>query len=121
MNATKHTPGPWKILDTTRCNGYEIFRIGGNNAGGSWAESITSGDRDANARLIAAAPELLEALLAAIPELPTHDHPDGLADYECPALRKARAAIAKATGTTTLQERGSDSEPEDSGETEDRR
>lgn len=96
MNATKHTPGPWKIIDTTRCNGYEIFRIGvGNNVGGSWAESITSGDRDANARLIAAAPDLLESLRFVCSACRAHDEDATV------AFARALAAIAKATGSAT--------------------
>ena len=68
MNATeqtetKHTPGPWKVFYTT--TGQTILGIG--EADG--AEGITDAqfglwrdgaEREANARLIAAAPELFE-------------------------------------------------------------
>ena len=57
---------------------------------------------EANARLIAAAPDLLAALLdllsrADLDQSATHD---GLEN--CNALAKCRAAIAKATGDQTL-------------------
>lgn len=50
----------------------------------------------ANARLIAAAPELLEALKALVEDAQYQDHFCGAPDL-CPII-KARAAIAKATG-----------------------
>ena len=52
--------------------------------------SLVDEEAEANARLITAAPDLLEALrslLDALPSATTH-----------PAIRSARAAIAKATG-----------------------
>ena len=59
-NETKHTPGPWKAVGLTVCQvppgGREII-FGAHNT--------RSGDKDerqANAHLIAAAPELLDAL-----------------------------------------------------------
>lgn len=92
----KHTPGPWKWHD----NGYpqgirsdtgpgavEICRIGGvaDAPEDAW-------ECDANARLIAAAPDLLEALeaLADKAENVMGDHKAAIID--------ARAAIAKARG-----------------------
>lgn len=56
------------------------------------------GEQFANARLIAAAPELLEALQKMLPEL------RGLSiasDTAAEMLREAEAAIAKATGEQT--------------------
>lgn len=95
MTAAKHTPGPWHIDEDPR-------------PGMEWNRHINSApamtvcfmahsdgnapERDAaNARLIAAAPELLEALRAIIS--------DGMHCDVVPHLQdKARAAIAKATG-----------------------
>ena len=55
---------------------------------------VTETYREHNARLIAAAPELLEALQAMTTEFDSGDVNDG----EWVAIQKARAAIAKATG-----------------------
>ena len=65
------------------------------------AEAFINGDIEtmlANARLIAAAPDLLEALRCVVNDWVA---PDGLPfeDGEMPALDSARAAIAKATGS----------------------
>ena len=55
------------------------------------ARDCGSGDVSANARLIAAAPELLEALVLLLDQ-------DDNGDGEIWVRAKARAAIAKATG-----------------------
>ena len=113
--STKHTPGPWAMLSEETDKPY--IRIRGTKLGerhkianvltpvydGS-LERETEETR-ANARLIAAAPELLEALqelLAAeransleIVGRDTDGHPLNAAGA---ARKKARAAIAKATG-----------------------
>lgn len=46
-----HTPGPWRVSGKATING-----------GRGWIASVSTLNRNANARLIAAAPELLEAL-----------------------------------------------------------
>lgn len=81
---SKHTPGPWRAtLKTVTAPETEDrlaleVRIHGGNVD----------DNRANARLIAAAPELLEALVELLAEV------EGCGASE----KKARAAIAKATG-----------------------
>lgn len=90
MSKAKHTPGPWESI-----NGY-IFPIKGEKICIMTAMGSKGSEREANARLIAAAPELLEALQSIIEigkrntENPKYD---GYYDA-------ARAAIAKATGET---------------------
>ena len=79
-NQPKHTPGPWKA---TRNN----MRVRSIDAPVCRLWMLRSGQGVANARLIAAAPELLEALKAAT-SFP-------LSDSWVPA---ALAAIAKAEG-----------------------
>lgn len=64
--------------------------LGGENDGDPWIPFVRI--KEADARLIAAAPELLEALRDLV-EAATHHQADARA-----ALAKARAAIAKATG-----------------------
>ena len=86
----KYTPGPWRI-GTPPPNGEQT--VGTLN--GLMVAVATIGaemeETKANARLIAAAPELLEALQSVL---------DNCLDSEglCAAHAKARAAIAKATG-----------------------
>ena len=65
MTNAKHTPGPWKAVYSEY--GEEIW-FGGNDGPGMWeiegAEAYLPGDHDEQARLIAAAPDMLEALRA---------------------------------------------------------
>lgn len=103
--APRHTPGPWKAgsksvsaPETEDRLGLDVRLYGGN-----------ARDNRANARLIAAAPELLEACAAMIAwdEAEKAARPwneDGgkgwheRLDACALAFEKARAAIAKATG-----------------------
>ncbi len=84
---SKHTPGPWKptyesdpyrLVDHT--DGREIAAVSG----------VDNENRDANARLIAAAPDLLEALKGLLPMWES-----GVSE---PWVEAAKAAIAKAEG-----------------------
>lgn len=82
----KHTPGPWEKFEDK--NG--VVRVGGAEHS---VASINNPflDNEANARLIATAPELLEALKEASNQLTSDGH--------CPALiASIDAVIAKATG-----------------------
>lgn len=92
---TKHTRGPWHTNKPIESNGYvwvdPIDGVCGEIAT-AWP-TTTDGEAEANARLIAAAPELLEALI----ELNSVSARGFL--YDDPARIKARAAIAKATGS----------------------
>lgn len=109
-SATMHTAGPWK-LDPRMPNA--VFAADGT---GSKVAATTAGhvfpersseEAAANARLIAAAPELLEALvdLASLTERmatlhPSRDFREVLHDPAGLALR-IRAAIARAEGGAT--------------------
>ncbi len=53
----KHTPGPWKITHTA-LNGYRVS----DSMGWGVAAILKDTNDEANARLIAAAPEMLELL-----------------------------------------------------------
>ena len=81
---TKHTPGPWKH------DGMCIDAIDGALVATVYTENSFVNELDA--RLIAAAPELLAALQVMVKTF------DGLATIHNDAYRQARAAIAKATG-----------------------
>ncbi len=83
----KHTPGPWKAvkaahgpIDIIDKRGRDVVTLYG---GGVETESLAL-----NANLIAAAPELLEALIHAAQDLESLGY----------KADSARAAIAKATG-----------------------
>lgn len=87
----KHTQGPWKAIkedDQEWSIWYEYHLDGEESPRSSWlADSINS---EADARLIAAAPELLEALILLVAGIE-----NSVSDTYVP-LVKARAAIAKA-------------------------
>lgn len=114
MGEIKHTPGPWRVEAGTtliwgNCNpddrstrgmGYPIAeaRI---NPSGNWSTGPYADEGEANARLIAAAPEMKEALAAYDeymgrwydgPESPAL-HPDAAANW-----KRVRRALAKADG-----------------------
>lgn len=95
---SKHTPGPW--FQGTGDYAYCVYdkRVWLNPDGSRGGDTpnlvvvVSPEDAIADARLIAAAPELLEAL-----ELLTAGIESSVSDTYIP-LVKARAAIAKATG-----------------------
>lgn len=99
---SKHTPGPW----TFGHYGMSALWVGPDHEQKPVARVPHDSDDEArdesreNARLMAAAPELLEALQTLLPMLVDwhDDFPDCVGDKEAPALKAARAAIAKAMG-----------------------
>jgi hypothetical protein len=112
MEKGTHTPGPWIIRDDGR--EYQCPIIESPNIGrGYWSSLATVTQRDkhpteggeisattamANARLIAAAPDLLEALEVML-SLSDPSIDEGFGAFmarDLAAQRKARAAIAKA-------------------------
>ena len=99
----KHTPGPWTTDEREHNDPYQHVRIlGGSRAIAElWIDDAPvpeyNAEQYANARLIAAAPELLEALQILL-DCVTDIREINMEDY-CPnSLLLARAAIAKATG-----------------------
>jgi hypothetical protein len=119
-----HTPGPWQAVEG-KTTGRMVITPNARTKATRIVAHIGGPDRDANARLIAAAPELLEALVELLgidrmnenigwrgptPSDPNlfqcefcgSEHDDcTLIDhkYDC-AIVEARAAIAKAKGET---------------------
>lgn len=111
MSKVKHTPGPWEPLrqgievqseegnhevlayagdiPVSVCEVYSFAHIEHDDPVGEYV--ISNEEGLANLRLIAAAPELLDALQRATNQL-RHDHPND------EVWRQAQAAIAKATG-----------------------
>ena len=99
----QHTPGPWDVEP----KGSRHFVDGADGLTVAYLDRAGVRERaeiEANARLIASAPELLAALEAAaelaegtVKLLRQLDMESGRIAAEC-VLRDARAAIAKATG-----------------------
>ena len=97
----KHSPGPWRIGDA----GNTVFGPPAGLPPVRIADLARTQNRIANARLIASAPALLEALKSAVSYLEAN-RPKGnireifhqLNEYENGVLKPARAAIAQAEG-----------------------
>lgn len=107
MSESKHTPGPWKYKHgltyfTKRGQLVKTELVTGVN--GEWVAAVILDHeaglptkvQESNARLIAAAPELLEALEHLIETLDNISS----SSVECwtPDAERARAAITKAKG-----------------------
>lgn len=102
MSAAKNTPGPWAVHPEECDRPY--IRVRGTQLGTRHKvanvltpvyEGVHAREAEetrANARLIAAAPELLAALQNMLSRF------GGATAKETPAEKQARAAIAKATG-----------------------
>lgn len=120
-----HTAGPWRALtewedgaEVVDARGYEVASLNtgciainrdwldAHQDGPHWAQGGEAShiERDeeeieANARLIAAAPDLMHALDTLLAIVTDLHAPDGSPDPEVEAAKsEARAAIAKATG-----------------------
>lgn len=97
--ATKHTPGPWYVIkgayNSIRISDRpEDKRLAGIAQITEWAKSEV---REANARLIAAAPELLDALQLVLEELKQRVAETGV-ERHIAEIKKAENAILKAGG-----------------------
>lgn len=95
-----HTPGPWKVFKTwaaitirnrSGCQLAEVYRFKGGRM---------EGQDEANANLIAAAPELLKALRDAVRQI--HDlteyDPEGTGGNQINFAKQQEDAIARAEG-----------------------
>jgi len=103
---TKHTPGPWAINNPDHENFVTIGSSSVRNIADVWAINgdCTEDERDANACLIAAAPELLEAAKLVLAWYEAEDDHSNTNFYQrmemCRTSEAAlRSAIAKATGS----------------------
>jgi len=94
-----HTPGPWTVSE--RFNPNDSLRMVVGGPMDAWIAKTTGSHSEDNARLIAAAPEMLEALQLAAPILNEVGY-IGQSNWTDEQITKAfhavRAAIAKATG-----------------------
>ena len=97
---TKHTPGQWEAL--LHANGaFDLLTTDekGNELalGNKGPMTSRAAEMHANARLMAAAPELLAALIETARCLEWHSQ-NHAAGMDAVAVKNARAAIARATG-----------------------
>ena len=83
----KHTPGPWKYKPLSEDTWFIFNR----------KDVITACGDENNARLIAAAPEMLEALKALV-AYQADNETEYLGMQQIIAYQRAKAAIAKAEG-----------------------
>lgn len=119
---SNHTPGPWVALRNDLVDPWGFQISGGGDpylaAVGEWNASEIDEEQQANARLIAAAPEMFQALIAVreyIEVSYTEEHifgedwtPDAPLQTQSMLIRDARAvfkALAKAAGRLPSEEK----------------
>jgi hypothetical protein len=88
---SKHAPGPWELTHTEQMG----FRVS-DSTGWGVAVVLKDTNDDANARLMAAAPQMLEALEMAVDAMESADR-QGAAGLQM-AVEIALEAIAAAKG-----------------------
>lgn len=103
--SAQHTPGPWVAERLDDEGHYDITNVSKSaviaTTAGWYDDDDDRGTTEAafNARLIAAAPEMLEALKDAQAAMAWWDNPEQCTeDFKRVSLARARAAIAKAEG-----------------------
>ena len=99
---TKHTPGPWHVDPSEQNTHLTSVFHGEENRGylpRPWNVAICTGPQSlANARLIAAAPDMLAALEELAETAPLDiEAEDSVNEYRKFVMRTARKAITKAT------------------------
>jgi glutathionylspermidine synthase len=99
---TEHTPGPWKVVNSKALGidmelSDHVFQV---SDGQRWIANINKGlhSDEANARLIAAAPELFNACIKAAEQICNHESGHTLQFQRVQDLLDN--VIAKATGST---------------------
>ena len=94
-----HTPGPWKVAENLfgSTASYEVYtNIETKSGKGGYTRicQITPRDQKANARLIASAPEMLEALERLVEAAgPQMVEPDLALEFARTVIRKARGEM----------------------------
>ena len=94
---TKHTPGPWIAMNTFIEGPWFLYRNKSNIS----AIPIASVNKELDAQLIAAAPDLLKGLNALVKEELLCEH-EGLPEFQAVTTRRKNAAykaIQKAEGS----------------------
>lgn len=104
MTKATHTPAPWAFVipDGMVVRHPQVYSDTGPICNATWLGDGKLGELTANARLIAAAPDLLAALTEA--EAAVNRSVSGLQTYAVPdwvrLLAAMQSAVAKATGST---------------------
>ena len=93
---SKHTPGPWEVSDKLHVSTGKTLYLFEN-------KSASYGELRANARLIAAAPEMLAVLVAARASISDALSPDPSTDWR-DSLSDALGAIDAAINDATKEE-----------------
>jgi hypothetical protein len=97
MTTTQHTTGPWRVFDA-----FTDLEIVTDHRTAAEMESLVQfkgqTNAKANARLMAAAPDLLDALEGLVERDRSEAADSGFTDDEMSWLEDARRAIAKAKG-----------------------
>ena len=100
MSESKHTPGPWMAtmanMITTANAHMELATVWANPS----RVHVPEEEAEANARLMAAAPDLLGSIVSLVDILDDYINARGDIDLDSLTLQPARAAIAKAKGET---------------------
>lgn len=94
---SQHTPGPWEVGDVDDfTEQFEVIQSGSKRRsfGHVVQRTICDGCSEADAKLIAKAPELLEVLEYFIPLIESEQDDE----QQAPWVEKARVVIAKAKG-----------------------
>jgi hypothetical protein len=99
----KHTPGPWNVSDHVNNNEIVVRSNDGDIVANLKCDRVHNSmngktEVEANARLIARAPELLEALRKAEASMYSLHESNALDDEDYAALKAVTQAIAKAEG-----------------------
>ena len=114
MSDPKFTPGPWTAFDTgyqSDVDGWPHYSIGISEfethavVRPGCEEILENADLRANAHLIAAAPDLYDALVNMADDYEEYEYNQFTGKYDNPTfnpdiLRRARSALAKARGET---------------------
>lgn len=100
-----HTPGPWRLAEIAKCK-MRVYAAKQNEVCDVWLNEhggrAPTPEREANARLIAAAPELLETaeklalLLEQVHEIDLHDGDHDAGCAYCHAIKQSKIAIQNA-------------------------
>lgn len=97
MSKSKHTPGPWAVRGSAGTSVYLLHNYGFSASG--WAShNVSEAQAQADARLIAAAPDLLEVLKEATLALEGLAKGEGVFKPIEQTIKLASAAIAKVEG-----------------------